>query len=331
MLLDIILLIVGAALILWGADKLTDASSALARRLNVSDMVIGLTVVAMGSSLPEFSVSLFSAIQGSGGMSAGNIVGSNLFNVLAIVGAVALVCPLSVTRRTVFKDIPFTIIASLALLLLSKDHLFGNTNEDVISRADGLVLVMFFMIFMSYTYSLAMAKGSTENADQPAVEETDGSNASVQKEMSFLMIFVWLMIGFACLIGGGELLVNSGTSFARQLGVSETVIGLTILAGGTSLPEFAASLIAARKGSSGMAIGNVVGSCLFNIFFVLGVCSSITPMNVSDISLVQLFVLVGSGVMMLVFSYTNLRVNRLEGAIMCLSYIAFISYLISIA
>lgn len=323
MILDVLLLVVGAVLILWGADKLTDGASALARRLNVSDMVIGLTVVAMGSSLPEFSVSLFSSIQGSGGMSAGNVVGSNLFNVLAIVGAVAMVAPLSVTRRTVFKDIPFTIIASIALFLMSKDHLFGSCGDDVLSRADGLVLIMFFVIFMSYTYSLATSR----QTDDDAVD----NGAMAKEEMSGLMIFVWLMVGFVCLIGGGELLVNSGTSLARQLGISETVIGLTILAGGTSLPEFAASLIAARKGSSGMAIGNVVGSCLFNIFFVLGVCSTVTPMNMSDISVVQLISLIGSGVMMLAFSYTRLRVTRVEGAIMCLSYIAFIAYLISIA
>lgn len=331
MILDILFLAVGAALILWGADKLTDGASALARRLNVSDLVIGLTVVAMGSSLPEFSVSLFSAIQGSGGMSAGNIVGSNLFNVLAIVGAVAVICPLSVTRRTVFKDIPFTIIASLALLFMSKDHIFGSSDVDVLSRGDGLVLVMFFLIFMSYTYSLAMAKRNETESVSDSMDgetKTSGDTAEESKEMSMVMIFVWLLVGFACLIGGGEVLVNSGTSLARQFGVSETVIGLTILAGGTSLPEFAASLIAARKGSSSMAIGNVVGSCLFNIFFVLGVCSSITPMNVGDINLIQLVTLVLSGVMMLLFAYTKLRVNRLEGAFMCLSYIAFIGYLI---
>ena len=307
------LLLFGAALILWGADKLTDGAASLARRLKVSDTVIGLTVVAMGSSLPEFSVSLFSSIQGSGGMSAGNIVGSNLFNILFIVGAVAFITPLQATKATVWKDIPLTILASLVLLLLSKDVLLGSTSEDVLTRADGGVMMMFFLIFLSYTFSIAKHKAPEDSS---------------VKEMSLPKTLLWLLVGFVCLIGGGEMLVESGTSIARQLGVSETIIGLTILAGGTSLPEFVASLIAARKGMSGMAIGNVVGSCVFNIFFVLGVCSLVRPMEVSDISLVQLSALVASGLLVWLFTATKTSINRIEGIVMCLCYIAFITYLV---
>lgn len=313
MVIDILLLLCGAALILWGADKLTDGAASLARRLKVSDTVIGLTVVAMGSSLPEFSVSLFSSIQGSGGMSAGNIVGSNLFNILFIVGAVAFVTPLQATKATVWKDIPLTILASLVLLLLSKDVLLGSTSEDVLTRADGGVMMMFFLIFLSYTFSIAKHKAPEDSS---------------VKEMSLPKTLLWLLVGFVCLIGGGEMLVESGTSIARQLGVSETIIGLTILAGGTSLPEFVASLIAARKGMSGMAIGNVVGSCVFNIFFVLGVCSLVRPMEVSDISLVQLSALVASGLLVWLFTATKTSINRIEGIVMCLCYIAFITYLV---
>ena len=313
MVIDILLLLCGAALILWGADKLTDGAASLARRLKVSDTVIGLTVVAMGSSLPEFSVSLFSSIQGSGGMSAGNIVGSNLFNILFIVGAVAFITPLQATKATVWKDIPLTILASLVLLLLSKDVLLGSTSEDVLTRADGGVMMMFFLIFLSYTFSIAKHKAPEDSS---------------VKEMSLPKTLLWLLVGFVCLIGGGEMLVESGTSIARQLGVSETIIGLTILAGGTSLPEFVASLIAARKGMSGMAIGNVVGSCIFNIFFVLGVCSLVRPMEVSDISLVQLSALVASGLLVWLFTATKTSINRIEGIVMCLCYIAFITYLV---
>ena len=313
MVIDILLLLCGAALILWGADKLTDGAASLARRLKVSDTVIGLTVVAMGSSLPEFSVSLFSSIQGSGGMSAGNIVGSNLFNILFIVGAVAFITPLQATKATVWKDIPLTILASLVLLLLSKDVLLGSTSEDVLTRADGGVMMMFFLIFLSYTFSIAKHKAPEDSS---------------VKEMSLPKTLLWLLVGFVCLIGGGEMLVESGTSIARQLGVSETIIGLTILAGGTSLPEFVASLIAARKGLSGMAIGNVVGSCVFNIFFVLGVCSLVRPMEVSDISLVQLSALVASGLLVWLFTATKTSINRIEGIVMCLCYIAFITYLV---
>ena len=313
MVIDILLLLCGAALILWGADKLTDGAASLARRLKVSDTVIGLTVVAMGSSLPEFSVSLFSSIQGSGGMSAGNIVGSNLFNILFIVGAVAFITPLQATKATVWKDIPLTILASLVLLLLSKDVLLGSTSEDVLTRADGGVMMMFFLIFLSYTFSIAKHKAPEDSS---------------VKEMSLPKTLLWLLVGFVCLIGGGEMLVESGTCIARQLGVSETIIGLTILAGGTSLPEFVASLIAARKGMSGMAIGNVVGSCVFNIFFVLGVCSLVRPMEVSDISLVQLSALVASGLLVWLFTATKTSINRIEGIVMCLCYIAFITYLV---
>ncbi len=313
MVIDFMLLLFGAALILWGADKLTDGAASLARRLKVSDTVIGLTVVAMGSSLPEFSVSLFSSIQGSGGMSAGNIVGSNLFNILFIVGAVAFITPLQATKATVWKDIPLTILASLVLLLLSKDVLLGSTSEDVLTRADGGVMMMFFLIFLSYTFSIAKHKAPEDSS---------------VKEMSLPKTLLWLLVGFVCLIGGGEMLVESGTSIARQLGVSETIIGLTILAGGTSLPEFVASLIAARKGMSGMAIGNVVGSCIFNIFFVLGVCSLVRPMEVSDISLVQLSALVASGLLVWLFTATKTSINRIEGIVMCLCYIAFITYLV---
>lgn len=315
MLISILIIVVGAFLIMFGADKLTDGASALAKKLNVSDMVIGLTVVAMGSSLPEFSVSLFSSLQGSAGMSAGNIVGSNLFNTLVIVGAVAMISPLKVSSSTVWKDIPFTIAASLVLLFLLKDNYFTGHGDDVLSRSDGLVLLVFFGIFMVYTFSLALHDNHL-NADE---------NGEIA-DMSGLKLTVFIIIGFVCLIGGGELFVNGASELARQLGVSETVIGLTILAAGTSLPELAASVIAARKGAAGMAIGNVVGSCLFNIFFILGVCSSITPMVVGDVSILQMCALVLSGLLLLIFSYTSYLVKRWEGFVLVLLYILFIIY-----
>ena len=316
MILSVLYLAFGAIAIMWGADKLTDGSSALAKKLHVSDLVIGLTVVAMGSSLPEFSVSLFSSLKGSAGMSAGNIVGSNLFNTLVIVGVVAMISPLKVTKSTVFKDIPFTLIASCALMFLLKDMFFSGQTVDVLSRADGMVLLLFFAIFMAYTFSMALNGKSSEMLESEAEVE----------QMPGWKIMLYILIGFAALILGGEFFVDGASELARILGVSETVIGLTILAAGTSLPELAASVIAARKGAAGMAIGNVVGSCLFNIFFILGVCSTVSPMTVSDVDMVQLLALVGSGFMLFVFSYTNLEVKRWEGCVLTLSYIAFIAY-----
>ena len=317
MIMDIILLIVGAAVILWGADRLTDGASALARRMRISETVIGLTVVAMGSSLPEFSVSLFSSIQGSGGMSAGNIVGSNLFNILFILGAVAMVKPLDIRPDTMWKDIPLTILASLALFFLASDTMLSGQSSNILTRADGGVMILFFLIFLSYTYSIAKKK-----------TEAEQENGETVQEMPVWKILGLLVLGFVCLIGGGELLVQSGTSLARTFGISETIIGLTILAGGTSLPEFAASLIAARKGSVGMAIGNVVGSCVFNIFFVLGVCSSVRPMEVSDISALQYGVLIGSGILLWLFSHSRSQLERWEGFVMAMAYVGFIVYLI---
>lgn len=299
---------------MWGADRLTDGSSALAKRLDVSDLVIGLTVVAMGSSLPEFSVSFFSSLKGSAGMSAGNIVGSNLFNTLMIVGVVAMIKPLNVIKHTVWKDILFTLAASMALLFLLKDTFFSGAAKDILSRADGLVLLLFFAIFMSYTFSLA------KNGNH--LDEQGGEVA----DMPVWKITLYILLGFACLIGGGELFVDGAADLARLMGVSETIIGMTILAAGTSLPELAASVIAARKGSADMAIGNVVGSCLFNIFFILGVCSAVTPMEVSDVSMVQLLTLVGSGMMFFFFSFSKYKVERWEGVIMTLTYIAFLAY-----
>lgn len=315
MIVSILIILLGAVLIMFGADKLTDGSSALAKKLHVSDLVIGLTVVAMGSSLPEFSVSLFSALKGSSGMSAGNIVGSNLFNTLVIVGAVAMICPLKVTKSTVWKDIPFTIAASLALMLLLKDTTFCGASEDVLSRADGLILLIFFGIFMAYTFSLASKKEGQSDTECETIEI-----------MPAWKMALYILGGFACLIAGGELFVDGASDLAREMGVSETIIGLTILAAGTSLPELAASVIAARKGSAGMAIGNVVGSCLFNIFFILGVCSTVAPMHVGDVSLTQTLVLVFSGLLMFTCAYTKLEVKRWEGWLMTLSYVAFIAY-----
>lgn len=309
------IIVVGILLIMHGADNLTDGSSALARKLKVSDMVIGLTVVAMGSSLPEFSVSLFSSLKGSAGMSAGNIVGSNLFNTLVIVGVVAMISPLKVSKNTVWKDIPFTIISSLALLFLLKDVAFGSGEIDVLSRTDGLVLLLFFIIFMSYTFSLA---SSGVNADE-------NSQVNIPDMPNWKMIGM-IILGFAELIFGGEFFVDGAADLARIMGISETIIGMTIIAAGTSLPELAASVMAARKGSAGMSIGNVVGSCLFNTFFVLGVCSSITPMVVTDVTMPQMLLLVFSGLLMFFFSYTDLKVKRWEGLVMTLLYVGFIAY-----
>lgn len=315
MILDSLLLVIGVALILWGADKLTDGACGLARRWQVSEMVIGLTVVAFGTSLPEFVVSLFSSLQGSANLSAGNIVGSNVFNTLVILGATALFCPIRVSTGTIWRDLPFSIMAALVLLLLGFDKWMSDSATNILSRADGLVLLLFFCIFMYYTISLGKQQQNEESDEHREI-------------MSLWKIFVLLVVGVACLVGGGKLLVNAATNIALSLGVSETVVGLTIVAGGTSLPELATSIVAARKGSADLAIGNAIGSNLFNIFFVLGMCSSVRPMTIDGVTVLDMATLVGSGLLLWVLAFTGLKVQKGEGVLLLLVYAAYLTALV---
>lgn len=308
-LFNILLLVVGTALILVGADKLTEGASALARRMQVSELVIGLTVVAFGTSLPEFVVSFFSALKGVGDMSAGNIVGSNVFNTLVIVGATAALCPIAVRRGMLRRDVSYSIIASIALLCVCVD---GN-----VERTDGVLLFMFFCIFMFYTISIALHKDASAE-----------SGEGTEDVMPLWKSFAFLLFGGAALIGGGQLLVNAASEIARAMKVSEAVIGLTIVAGGTSLPELATSMVAARRGSSDMAIGNAIGSNIFNAFFVLGLCPIISPMQVTGLSSIDWLALVGSGVLLWIFGYSKQKINRTEGLLLLSCYAAYLSWLI---
>lgn len=303
-------------LVLWGADKMTDGSVALARKFNISELVIGLTVVAFGTSLPELVVSLTAAIKGSSALSLGNIVGSNIFNVLAIVGCSALVCPIVVGKGTIYKDVPFALLASWILMVVCSDIYLGDGIDNVISRGDGFILLGFFAVFMAYTFSIA-------KNDNVGME-----TKSTALVMSNSRIVFSILIGITCLIGGGNLFVSSASEIALSLGVSEAVVGLTLIAGGTSLPELATSMVAARKGSSAIAIGNVIGSNLFNIFFVLGTCAVITPVSASQISSLDLGVMLMSVLLLWGFSYTKRTVARWEGGILALSYVGYIIYLI---
>jgi len=317
MLLDIVFAAVGIVLIMVGADKLTDGSVALARRFHVSELVIGLTIVAFGTSLPEFVVSLMSSINGVPAMSIGNVVGSNLFNTLMIVGFSALFSPFVVGRSTVYKDIPFSFIASLVLAALALDTLWDSSaTADVLSRADGVVLLAFFAIFVSYSYSLAT------NGNGEAVAGEGGAELSAWK------VAVFIVLGLIGLVAGGELFVDGASGIARELGVSEAVIGLTLAAGGTSLPELATSIVAARKGRSAMAIGNVIGSNLFNVFWILGVCATLMPMPVAGLALSDFAMLLIASVLFWIVARTSHRVSRFEGALLVACYVAYITWLI---
>lgn len=307
MLLNIIWMLAGIALVLWGADRLTDGAVAIAERMHISQMVIGLTIVAMGTSMPEFFVSFMSALKDTPDMAVGNVVGSNIFNTLLIVGCAALVTPIMILPATVKKDIPFAMVASVALLLMCLD---GN-----ISRIDAVVLLGLFAVFMYITL-----KGAKEN--EQSMQQTSAKGGKP------FMSVVWIVVGLVCLVFGSNLFVDAATVIARQLGVSDAVIGLTIIAGGTSFPELATSVVSARKGQSGIAIGNVLGSNVFNILLILGITGVMSPMTLQGITTVDLTMLVVSMVMLWLFSFTKYTLARWEGALLTIVFIGYMSYLV---
>ena len=306
MILNIFFLIIGIALVLWGADKFTDGASGIARKWHVSELVIGLTVVAMGTSLPELMVSLFSSLRGSSDMSVGNIVGSNIFNTLTIIGASALMMPVVIQKGVLYRDIPLSFVFALLLFVLSYD---GN-----ITLLDAIFLLILFCGFLYYTYYIG----------------THGQKTSdeVREDTSIWKLLFLLLIGIVCLVSGGQLLVNNAADLTRLWGVRESVIGLTILAAGTSLPELATSMVAAKKGSAGLAMGNAIGSNVFNVAFVLGTCSAIRPMVVQDISMVDWAVYIFSNVLLWIFACSKRSLSKLEGLVLVLSYIAYLTYLV---
>ena len=288
---------------LWGADRLTDGAVAVAEKMKMPQIVIGLTIVAMGTSMPEFCVSLISALKGTSDLAVGNIVGSNIFNTLLIVGVSALVAPMSIMKTTVRKDIPFALVASALLLIMCLD-------EDI-SRIDAAILFVMFLIFMYITLRGAKAQGTD-------VEEKE------KKPMATWLSVVWILVGLACLIGGSNLFVDGATAVATTLGVSEAVIGLTIVAGGTSLPELATSVVSARKGNSGIAIGNVLGSNVFNILAILGLTGVISPMTLKGITMTDLSMMVISIILIWLFSFTKYKIERWEGAILTAVFVGYI-------
>ena len=319
MIISILLLIVGGALVLFGADRLTDGATALARRFGVTEMVIGLTVVAFGTSLPEFVTSFMSTLKGSSDISIGNIVGSNIFNTLVIVGASALVYPIVIRKSTVTKDIPFSVLASIMLIVMVFDVALDGAAMNILARTDGLLMLGFFSVFMAYTFFMA------RNTEE--LSTSNESNVPV-KQMPYWKIFLFIILGLAGLVLGGNLFVESACDIALSLGISETVVGLTIVAAGTSLPELATSVVAARKGSSAIAIGNVVGSNIFNIFFVMGMCATIAPMKVGNISYIDLALMLVSMLMLWGFSFSKRKIERWEGALLVIVYLIYLSYLV---
>ena len=316
--LDVIFLIGGLALILLGANGLTDGAAAVAKRFNISDLVIGLTIVAFGTSAPELVISTMAALGGSAEMAIGNVVGSNIFNVLMIIGVTALVMPIQVGQGTLSKEIPLVVLASFALAFMANDVWLDGDNANIISRIDGLVLLAFFLIFLRYTFAIAHNGG----------DEAEGEKI---KEMPIWKSALFILGGLAGLIYGGQLFVDGASGIASSLGVSESIIGLTIVAGGTSLPELATSVTAALKKNSGIAIGNVIGSSLFNVFFVLGCSATISPLPMGGINNVDMAVLIGSAILFwwVGWFFKKRTITRVEGALLVICYVAYTAFLIS--
>jgi len=292
-------------MVLKGADFLTEGAAALARRVNIPEIVIGLTIVAAGTSAPELFVSLVSALKGTPDLAVGNVVGSNTMNCMLIVGCAAMVAPMTISRSTVKKDIPFSVGASVLLMLLALNSFLG--------RLDGIMLLLGFVFFMIYT--LMQVK-------KDSVDKVQAETSPVWKNVLFLLG------GLLLLAVGSNLFVDHASNLALALGVSEGVVGLTVVAGGTSLPELATSVVAARKGQSAIAIGNVIGSNVFNILLILGLTATISPLAIAGITTVDMAVMLLSVALVWLFSFTRFTVERWEGALLVGGYRVYLGWLI---
>ncbi len=309
-----ILLIAGFIVLIKGADFLVDGAASLAKRMNISDLAIGLTVVSFGTSAPELFVNLVAATDGKTDMALGNIIGSNISNILLILGISALIYPLPASKGTVWKEIPFGFLAALVLCICANDMILSGS-PGVIDRGDGLLLLCFFIIFLYYSASIAFNIHNVQ-------ELTSSKSITVQKAVLFVAL------GFTALVAGGWLIVENAVEIAKKIGMSESMIGLTIVAIGTSLPELATSGMAAYKRNTDIAVGNVVGSNIFNIFLVLGATSTVRPIPFNSENNPDLTVmLIASGVLFL-FMFTGKKnfIDRWEGGLLTMAYAAYIMY-----
>lgn len=311
-----ILLIIGFLLLIKGADAFVSGSSSIAKTFNVPSLIIGLTIVAFGTSAPEAAVSITAALQGNNDMAIANVVGSNIFNLLFVVGIASMINPIRVQKSTIIKEFPFAILASVVLMILAHDTKFQGYNQNLLTRADGLMLLALFSIFMFYLIEMAITSKEEMNIEE------------VSKTMPMSKSIIMSVFGVLGIIVGGDIVVKSASNIALSLGMSQNLVGLTIVAVGTSLPELVTSVIAARKGESDIAIGNVVGSNLFNILFVLGISSTIHNIQIHPIVFIDMLVMIIVTVLAYIFSATKRNVNKWEGLILVLIYIAYMAFVI---
>ncbi|MBQ3536396.1 MAG: calcium/sodium antiporter [Alistipes sp.] len=309
--MDYILLIIGLALITFCADLLTRGCVGMAARFRVPEFIIGLTVMAVGTSMPELTVSMMSALKGSSSMAIGNVTGSNIFNTLIILGICAMIKPVIISKENVRRDIPICIGVSLLLWIATADRLFGISDVDTINRVEGIILLLLYVA--TIIYSIRSSKGA----------EDKGTS---EPQMGWVKIFGFIIIGLAGLIFGGNLCLDSATAIARAWGVSESIIAITIVAAGTSLPELASSLSAIISKKPSLALGNILGSNIANILLILGASASIKPLTMGDITQLDLGMVVGSAILLMLSALVmgKRRITRFEGALFFAAYVTYV-------
>ncbi|MCB0546804.1 MAG: calcium/sodium antiporter [Phaeodactylibacter sp.] len=314
--LDLLILLAGFVLLIYGANALVDSASALAHRLNVPNIVIGLTIVAFGTSSPELAVNLMAAANHNAGLVLGNVVGSNILNILLILGISSLYAPLTVKSNTTWIEVPLAFLAALLVLVAAGDIFLDRAEENVITRSEGIVMIFFFIIFLAYTFQLIRRSRTEEPMEVKAY--------SLSRSVLFIIL------GFTLLVVGGRLIVEGATSIAEGLGISERIIGLTVVSIGTSLPELATSIVAARKKNTDMAIGNIVGSNIFNVFFILGASAIVFPVPVTGPSFFDLgFHILASALLFLfIFTGKGHRLERWEGGLFLGLYLLYLGFLV---
>jgi cation:H+ antiporter len=314
--LTYILFVIGFVLLIAGANLLVEGSASIAKKLNISSIVIGLTIVAFGTSAPEFIVNIFASIQGNTDIAIGNILGSNIVNILFILGVSAVIFPLATKENTVWKEIPLSLLAAILLGVMVNDTLIDGGTFSGITRIDGIIFLAFFIIFLYYTFGISKVTG--ENTDLEI------------KEMSYMKSSLYIVGGLSGLIFGGKWIVDGAIKIAEGFNVSQSLIGLTIVAIGTSLPELATSAVAAYKKQSDIAIGNVVGSNIFNIFFILGFSALIRPLPFSKTSDIDIIMTIFSSLILFLIMFIGKKhtIERWQGITMIIIYIGYVAYLI---
>lgn len=313
--MNYILLLIGFVFLIKGADGFVSGASSIAQKFKIPSLLIGLTIVAFGTSAPEAAVSITAAIKGQNDMAIANVVGSNIFNFLVVIGITAMIKPIKVQKSTIIKEFPFVILASFVFWIISHDVKFQSSPENILSKADGYILLSLFVIFMYYLIEMAIT--SKDKISENEIQEISTSKS-----------IIYSIVGIAGIILGGQLVVNSASSIAIKWGMSENLVGLTIVSIGTSLPELVTSIVAAKKGESDIAIGNAVGSNIFNLLFVLGISSAIHSIAIHTEVFYDMIVMIFATILTYLFAVTKKNINRGEGVILFLIYIVYLIYII---